>query len=143
MLTVFIIYYYEISLLNISLIEFLVYGIVAYSGLIALIFSTQREVPMKTKRMTLIRSMYMIPSIICFIILAGSGVFIYYDEGQTINTLVYNGTNGLLMTNSTETTTPLQIELQNPVWVTLHYMFALILIAYLFSQILMMLTSKD
>ena len=143
MLTVFIIYYYEISLLNISLIEFLVYAVVAYPGLIALIFSTQREVPLKTRRMTLVRSMYMVPSIICFILLAGSGVFIFYDSGHTIVTEVFNGTTGVLITNSTEIFSPQQVELQNPVWVTIHYLFALVLAIYMFTQIFTMLSAKE
>jgi hypothetical protein len=113
-----------------------VYAVVAYSGLVALIFSTQKEVPMKTKRMTLIRSMYMIPSIICFIVLAGSGVDITME---TIDTTIRDLNASTVWTEETTRT----FTLENPIWVTLHYMFALILVVYLFSQVLSMLTAKD
>lgn len=132
--------------MNISVIEFIVYGLIAYSSMVVLIISASRDVPMvKTKSGSLIKSMYMIPGIICCILLAGSGVAITLND-STVTTTDYtiNGTTGDKLTNSTITTVSSdQFTLQNPVWVSLHYLFALILIAYVFTQVLRMLTSKD
>jgi hypothetical protein len=80
--------------------------------------------------------MYMIPSIICFIVLAGSGVDITME---TIDTTIRDLNASTVWTEETTRT----FTLENPIWVTLHYMFALILVVYLFSQVLSMLTAKD
>lgn len=132
--------------MNISVIEFIVYGLIAYTSMVVLIISASRDAPMvKTKSGTLIKSMYMIPGIICCILLAGSGVAITLND-STVVTMDYtiNGTTGAKLTNSTITTTSSdQFTLENPVWVSLHYLFALILTAYVFTQVLRMLTSKD
>lgn len=114
--------------------------------MIVLIVSASRDAPMlKTKSGTLIKSMYMIPGIICCILLAGSGVAITLNNSvMTTNEYTINGTTGDKLTNSTITTTSSdQFTLQNPIWVSLHYLFALILTAYVFTQVLRMLTSKD
>lgn len=132
--------------MNISIIEFLVYGLISYSSIIVLIISAAKDAPMvKTKSGTLIKSMYMIPGIICCILLAGSGVEILLNENTATTTnYTINGTSGINLTNSTITTTSTdRFTLQNPVWVLLHYLFALILFAYVFTQVLRMLTSKD
>ena len=66
------------------------------------------------------------------ILLAGSGPDITMD------------TNTIIDLNSTRVWTEAHtFTLQNPIWVSLNYMFALILFAYVFTQILKMLTAKD
>ena len=96
--------------------------------------------------------MYMIPGIICCIILAGSGVTIFLDGSSTTTTSysdyeVLDNLNNVVTLNSTVNETvvksPAYFTLLNPVWVLLHYMFALILAAYVFTQVLKMLTSVD
>ena len=137
--------------MNISLIEFLVYAVIAYSSLLVLVFSVTKDVPLKSKKMTLVRSMYMIPGIICFIILAGSGVFIYLGDSTVTTTAtsvyeVLDNTNTVVVLNSTVSQTESTsnvFELQNPIWVTLHYLFALILFVFVFIQVLTMLTAKE
>ena len=64
---------------DLSIIEFGVYGFIAYSGLLMLIISTIRETP-QTKSQSFARAMYLIPSIICAFLLASSGQIIgLYD----------------------------------------------------------------
>lgn len=123
--------------------EFAVYGFIAYSSLLMLIISITKEGPMiKTRTGTLVKSMYIMPGIICMILLSGSGVFIFYDTGGVILKEVYNGT-GALISNSTEIIPANQIELQNPVWVPLHYMLALIMFAYVIVNVLKMFSAVD
>ena len=98
---------------DISLIEFAVYGIICYSGVILLISSAFRDTP-NTKSQSIVRSVWLIPAIFCAAILSGSGVNINMESQGQIITEVYNGTTGLLMTNTTSYgTIPNQIVLVN------------------------------
>ena len=93
----------------------------------------------------------MIPGIICAILLAGSGVNIIFED-MTVSTNatsiyeVLDNTNAVTTLNSTVTEvirTTNVIELQNPIWVILHYMIALVLFAFVITKILQMLTFKE
>uniref|UniRef100_A0AAT9JAZ9 ORF7 n=1 Tax=Nitrosopumilaceae spindle-shaped virus TaxID=3065433 RepID=A0AAT9JAZ9_9VIRU len=79
------------------------------------------------------------------ILLSGSGVDILLNVSNvTTNEFVINGTTGDPITNSTVTTTSTdKFVLQNPIWITMHYMFALIMFAYVTINILKMLSSKE
>ena len=130
--------------MNISIIEFAAFAFVGYSSLLMLIISITKEGPMvKSRTGTLVKSIYIIPGIICMILLSGSGVDIYLDAGNTITINNYNGTDGTLITNSTSTSPPNKVTLQNPIWITMHYMFALIMFAYVIINTLKMLSAKD
>lgn len=138
--------------MNISIIEFAVYAFVAYSSLLMLIISITKEGPLvKSKSGTLVKSIYIMPGIICMILISGSGVDILLNDSTTITTAdsiyeVLNNTNGVVVLNSTVTETVVKNELftlQNPVWVSLHYMFALIMFAYVIINVLKMLTAID
>lgn len=133
--------------MDISIIEWAVYGFVAYSSLLMLIISTIKDVP-TTKSLTIVRSIFMIPGIICAGILASSGVNITLDTTTTINiinaTLFDNATNLVSMeiTNSTSTGTN-HITLLNPVWIIFHTFVFIILIVYVIQQMLILLTKHD
>ena len=137
--------------MNISLIEFLVYGGITYFSLAMLIITTIRNPTEKTRRLALVRAGYMFPGIITAIILAGSGVSIYIGDSTTTtnNTSIYevlDNTNAVVTLNSTVTETVAttnQFILQNPVWVMFHYMLALVMISFVFIQVLTMFTAKD
>ena len=113
----------------------MVYGIVAYSSFLMLIISTIKDTP-ATKSQSLIRSIYMIPGIITMILLAGSGPDITMETTDTI-IVDLNST-----TTWTEDTTR-TFTLQNPVWVSLHYMLAIVMFAFIITRILQMLMFKD
>lgn len=76
-------------------------------------------------------------------LLSGSGVEIFLDGGSTVVTNIYNATSGALITNSTIITPADRIILQNPIWVPLHYMFTLIMFAYVIINVLKMFSAKE
>lgn len=130
--------------MNISIIEFAVYAFVGYSSLLMLIISITKEGPLtKSRTGTLIKSIYIIPGIYCMTLLSGSGVEIFLDGGSTVITNIYNATTGALITNSTVVTPADRIILQNPIWVPLHYMFTLIMFAYVIINVLKMFSAKE
>lgn|SRR3990167_3941731 len=122
-----------------------------------LIISAIKEVP-TTKSLAISRAIYLIPGIICAIILAGSGVNINLEttssgpivngtitDSQIINETTYNSTGSLTSTILTNNTAPVTsyIVLQNPVWVLVHFMIAMVLGVYVVNQVLTLLTKKD
>ena len=137
--------------MNISLIEFAVYGFVTYASFLMLIITTIRAPIEKTKKMALVRAAYMMPGIITAIILAGSGVNIDLDNNVTSTnaTSIYevlDNTNVIVVLNSTVTEVQSEsnyFTLQNPVWVSFHYMLALVMAIFIFIQIFTMLTAKE
>ena len=137
--------------MNISLIEFIVYGFVTYASFLMLIITTIRAPIEKTKKMALVRAAYMMPGIITAIILAGSGVNIDLDNNVTSTnaTSIYevlDNTNAIVVLNSTVTEVQSEsnyFTLQNPVWVSFHYMLALVMTIFIFIQIFTMLTAKE
>ena len=116
-----------------------------------LIITTIRNPTEKTRRLALVKAGYMFPGIITAIILAGSGVSIYLGDSLTTtnNTSIYevlDNTNAVITLNSTVTetvATTTEFVLQNPIWVMFHYMLALIMISFVFIQVLTMFTAKD
>lgn len=125
-----------------SIIEFIAYGLVGYSGIIMLLSSAFREIP-ATRSGSVIRAIWVLPSIYCLIMLAGISGTIYLDEGVTTNHLVYNGTDSSLITNSTTTVTPNSIVLVEPIWGTVHIVFYTMLIVYFIWNILQLLVKRE
>lgn len=116
-----------------------------------LIITTIKTSTDKTRKLTLVKAMYMIPGIIGAIILAGSGVdIILQDQVVSTNaTSVYevlDNTNAIVVLNSTVTQVESSLSvftLQNPVWVTFHYMIAALMMIFVFIQVLTMFTAKE
>ena len=61
------------------------------------------------------------------------------------NRTTFNATNDLIFTEITNSTgiKPAFYTLQNPIWVTLHYLFAVIMGIYFILQVLTLLTKTD
>lgn len=117
---------------DLSVIEFGVYGFVAYASVLMLIIQTVKQVP-DEKSGSIIRSVYLIPGIIACLIIAGSGEFI----------IVQDITNTIIDLNTTTIWTEdvdNSIRLQNPIWVTFHYLLAMVLLVYVVIQILTLFT---
>lgn len=143
-------------MVDISIVEFGVYGFIAYSSLLMLIISTIKEVP-STKSFAIARVVYLVPGMICAAFLAGVGVNIDLETStntimtnQTINEFTINGTTGDLITNSTTTTSTNStsvesnyIILQNPVWALFHYIIFIVLAIYVITQLLNLFTKTD
>jgi len=123
-------------LAEISIIEFIVYGLVGYSGILALVLSAFRDIP-DTKSQSVVRSIWLIAPIICMYMLSSAGAQINFETETTIN---YNVTSNLLISNSTTTDT---VTLVQPVWVTLHYLFFIMLVIYFIWNMLQLFVKRD
>jgi hypothetical protein len=117
---------------DISIIEFIVYGLIGYSSILMLIITTVKEVPTERSG-SIVRAVYLIPGIIACLIIAGSGDTIVTSDFT--NTIVdLNATTVWTESISSE------ISLQNPIWVTFHYLLAIVMIVYVILQILTLFT---
>ena len=117
---------------DISIIEFAVYAFIAYAGMLMLIISVLREAP-QTKSQSFARAMYLIPSIVCCFLLAGMGESVGLYEVVSVNTQH-------LHENITDTYT---INLVNPIWITVNFMFAFIMVFHFIMQTLQLLLFRD
>ena len=120
---------------DISIIEFVVYAFIAYSGMLLLIISTIREAP-QTKSQSFTRAMYLIPSIVCAFLLAGMGETIgiqdmYHEEIHNQNNTVVNIHEHY------------SITLINPIWITVNFMLAIIMLFHFIMQTLQLLLFRD
>ena len=121
---------------DISIVEFGVYGFVAYTSFLMLIISTIRESPF-TKSQSFVRAIYLVPGIITAILLATSGVNITLETVNTINLTNATATNSTIFIETLDTTS--QFVLLNPVWGAIHFMLAAVMIVYVLNQILILL----
>lgn len=121
---------------DISIIEFGVYGFIAYSSILMLIISTIKEVPNKRNE-SIVRAIYLIPGILACIVLASSGVNIVIEDITTTNTITALNTSEVF---TEAITTSTLIELQNPIWISFHFLLAAIMMIYVINQMLILFT---
>ena len=117
---------------DLSIIEFGVYGFFAYTSMLMLIISVVKAVP-DEKSHAIVRGMYLIPGIIASFVIAASG--------ETI--IMSDITNTIIDLNTTSVWTEAVfnvIELQNPIWVTFHWMLGIVMIVYVILQIVTLFT---
>lgn len=124
---------------EISVIELIVYGFFTYSSMLMLIISIVKDPP-AGKSLTIARSIYLIPGIICAAILAGSGINIV-STTVTISNTIKNLNSSEVWTEATTQSTV--IALQNEIWILVHWMIFLVLVVYVLMQMLVMLTKHD
>ena len=120
---------------DISIIEWIVYGLISYSSILMLIISTIKDVPV-TKALSIIRCIYLVPGIVCSGILASSSVNIVL---QNVNTVTRDLNASTVWTETVNT----QFPLQSPVWQTVHLMIMLVLLVYVIQQIMIFMTAKE
>ena len=125
--------------MQISLIEYITYALIAYSGMLVLIISVIKEVP-TTRSLSIIRAIFLMPSVVAAGILASSGVDINLSNVVTSNTIRSVNTTQVWTEATNQTNT---IVLQNPVWITFHFMLFIVLIVYIIIQILFLFTKFD
>lgn len=125
---------------DISIIEFGVYGFLAYSGMLMLIISAFRETP-NTKSQSMARVIWLIPCIIAASLLASAGQDITFDTVNTVNTITNNVTSTVDFTE--DVTTSAKITLLQPVWGMIHLMMFFVMIIYVIMQVLILFTKKD
>jgi hypothetical protein len=123
-------------LADISIIEFGVFGFIAYTSILMLIISVIRETP-KSEGQEIARAIYLVPGIVCAIILSTSGVNI------TLETVITDNLTNATATNSTifieEAVTTSSFVLLNPVWGAVHIMIAMVMVVYVIAQMLQLL----
>ncbi len=125
---------------DISIIEFGVYGFIAYGSFLMLIISTVKEIP-DGKSHSLSRVMYLIPGLICALVLSGSGVDIMLGtETTTENQILLHPVTGNEVPVANTSTHTEKITLLEPIWILVHTMLFLILMVHVIINILAMLT---
>ena len=106
--------------------------VITYSGIIFMIYSSFKSEGTGTSQSP-IRVIWLIPSMICASLLAQVGGNVHF---QTV-------TNTIVNLNTTETfqeTVEISTTLQNPVWVSVHWLFFIIILLYVIINILILLT---
>ncbi len=129
--------------MNLSIAEWGVYGFICYSSILMLIISVVKEVP-SSRSLSVMRTLGLIPGLICAGILSVSGVNIdVYTDTSTTTTDVYNGTHNLIQNSTSTTVNNNQIVLQNRAWMMVHMMFFLMLLIFIIYQFLTLMTRTD
>ena len=123
---------------DISILEFGVYALICYTGIIMLIISSFKETPM-TVSQSAVRVIWLIPSMLCAFVLANAGVDIYLST-ETLADQVLDSNNAIV--TLTDITTD-KITLINPIWVTMHFLFFIILLLYVVINILTLFMKRD
>ena len=124
---------------DISMIEWIVYGLFAYSSAIILAISTQLTPPMQ-RSLSIVRTIWMIPGMIAAFFLATTGENIAMLTIHTNSTTISNVTKEAFSEVTTQTNF---FALQNPVWLSFHLMLGLVLGIYIMMQLVALFTSKD
>lgn len=118
------------------MLEFGVYGFIAYSSMLMLIISTIKTIPIGGS-LTIVRATYLIPGIICCLILASSGLTFTVSIINTNSTTIAANSSELFHENATQTTTT---KIMNyPSWAILHFILAVVMIIYVIQQVLILL----
>ena len=120
---------------DISIIEFAVYAFIAYSGMLMLIISTIRAAP-QTKSQSFTRAMYLIPSIVCAFLLAGMGETISVIDME--HEEVHNQNNTVINIHEYY-----RITLINPIWITVNFMFGILMTFHFIMQTLQLLLFRE
>lgn len=120
---------------EISIIEFLVYGIITYSGMVFLISTAFKEVP-STKSGAIARAIFVLPSALTALVLAFSGEGIR-TEGTT--NVIRDLNSSTVWTETIQS----QIILLNDMWVLVHFLIFITIIVYVFTQMMNMLTKTE
>lgn len=121
---------------DISIIEFGVYGFLAYTSILMLIISTIRETPFSQSQ-SIARVVYLVPGIVCAMILATSGVNITLETVSTVNLTNATNTNSTIFIETADTTS--SFVLLDPVWGAVHAMIGIVMVVYVVNQILQLM----
>lgn len=136
--------------MNLSIIEFLVYGGIAYFSLAMLIISIIQKPELATGSQSLIKSVYILPGIVCMFVIAFASPVITISDNTVTTTAdsiyeVLDNTNAVTVLNSTvaETVNTYTTNtLLNSVWGIMHVMFAMIMVVFVITKILQLLGLK-
>lgn len=135
-------------LADFSIIEFIVYGLMGYSGLILLMVQILQPNPPTNRSFAGARVVFLSPSLIGIMMLMfASGDITLETENISTNStiLTYNETNDLIFTeNVTRTESNAKsFTLIEPIWGLIHLGFLMIIIVYITIQVLNILTKPE
>lgn len=120
---------------DISIIEWIVYGLFGYGTLMMTVITLIKDVP-QTRNLALTRVFFTIPGLICNGVLAGSGVHIVFFTTNTI-------TKNLNTTQVWSEATTNVLTLQSPVWIMVHVMFFMTLFWFIVTQVMFILKDPN
>ena len=123
---------------DVSIIEFGVYALICYTGIIMLIISAFKETP-STVSQSALRVIWLIPSIICAYMLASAGADIYLSTETTVKQVLDSNNAPISLTDVTTD----KITLLNPVWITLHFLFFIVMLLYVMINILTLFMKRN
>jgi hypothetical protein len=126
---------------DMSILEFIVYGFLAYSGILMLIVSAFKEDGTASRSQTGVKVVWLLPCIFAAVLLAGAGQDITFETVNTVNTITNNVTSTVDFTE--DVTTETKITLVQPVWGMVHMLLFFVMLLYVIIQILIMLTKHD
>lgn len=120
----------------VSLIEFGVYAVICYAGVLGVIISAFRNDVPHDRSLALSRAVWLTPCIICAVLLMNvSEVQIESTDRNT--TIIHVNTTEVWTETETNLST---IELQNQVWVLVHFLLFAVLLVYMIIQLVNLLT---
>lgn len=123
---------------DVSILEFGVYALICYTGIIMLIISAFKETP-STVSQSALRVIWLIPSIICAYMLASAGADIYLSTETTVKQVLDSNNAPISLTDTTTD----KITLLNPVWITLHFLFFIVMLLYVMINILTLFMKRN
>ena len=122
--------------MNLSIVEFLVYALITYAGILGLIVSAFRSGSGGSESNTL-KIIWLIPCLFTAYILAGADDEITLDSGTTTSINTNLNTTEVWSEAITHTS---KYTLLNDVWSTVHLLFFIIILIYILLNIIMLLT---
>ena len=130
--------------MEISLIEWVMYGIIGYSGIIMLIVSVFISTPL-TKSQTVTRSLYMLVSVVACFMLANTGINITTENYETTTSQQYYDNFGsqVILLNGTSSTTSHFTHAIDSQWIAIHSLMGIMMTFYVVTQLFTLLTAKN
>ena len=123
-------------MVDLSIIEYGVYGFLAYTSILMLIISVLKHDYVPTKVLAIARVIYLIPGMICSAIIALSGINIQMVTTTTANTIRSVNTTQVWTETTNQTNA---IILQNNTWAMVHWLIFITLMFYVFTQVLLLI----
>jgi len=124
---------------DVSILEFIVYALVCYSGVLLIISSAFKEQKLGSSA-SAVRVIWILPSIFAAFMLASVGGFdVYLNYGNVTNTIKNLNTSEVF---TEQFITESKFTLLNPVWIPLHILFFVIMIIYVIWNLLLLFTKR-
>ena len=121
-----------------SIIEFMVYGLIGYSGIIVLMISVLIEPPTNIS-LAGVRAIWLMPSVLALTMLMFMSGIVVSDTVTTETTITKSNSN----VDTEVSVSRSQIQLIEPVWATFHLGLFLVEVMYIIVQVVNILRIKD